>query len=202
MCQVEKNHFSWFTGCLSANTASYASMPGHSVGAHLAHQPPGPPGAVSRVVTRLYCCRAQAQVLGFTPGFSASLAEVCGVWRPIPPAFPSQKYRKGTLHTLLSTGQTPEELQLVIHFQVKYEPLLSETNDPASFFYSSSSLWSVTSQFNEEDAAEDHSKSPAKANVDDISGSGSRDLVISSPKVTVCKYSHVGYSQLPFPSRS
>lgn len=59
-----------------------------------------------------------------------------------------------------------------------------------------------TSQFNEEDAAEDHSKSPAKANVDDIQGFGSTDLVISSPKVTVWKYSHVGCSQLPFPSFS
>lgn len=86
MCQLEKkNHFPWFAGYAPAHTASYASMPGRTVGTCLAHCPSGPPGAFSSVVpSSLYHCSVQAQVQNFTFVFSASLVEVWGVWWPIP----------------------------------------------------------------------------------------------------------------------
>ena len=49
-CQVKKNHLPQFAGYVPANTASYASMPGHSAGACLAQSPSGHPDPFSRVV--------------------------------------------------------------------------------------------------------------------------------------------------------
>ena len=100
---------------------------------------------------------------------SSRFPTVCGT---------TQTSRGYILHPPLinKTGPStdPRGTPLVIH---------SQSDDPTRFFYLPSSLQSVTSQLREEDDAGNCFKSPAKANVDDIQGSGSTDLVISSPKV-------------------